>query len=161
MFGESNNVYFYPFSILKINKFTNTHTTLPSSVTVTDGKMHSVDSKDIAFQSAGRQAVRNALEKSGTALLQPMEKVKFIINENLQGEISGIVSRSDGYVLDSRLKENYQAEVEAIIPAASISEVSETLRAESKGEGQYVTQFSHYQTVPEQQVKSICEKLKP
>lgn len=130
-------------------------------VTVTDGKMHSVDSKDIAFQSAGRQAVKSALEKATTILLQPMEKVKFTIDENLQGDINGIISRSDGYVMDSTLKENHLAEVDAIIPAANIPEVSETLRAESAGEGQYTSEFSHYQSVPVVQVKEICDKLRP
>ena len=130
-------------------------------VTVTDGKMHSVDSKDIAFQSAGRQAVKNALEQAGTLLLQPMEKVKFIVDEKLQGEINGIVSRSDGYVTDSNLMDKHLAEVEAIIPAACMSEISETLRAESAGEGQYTKEFSHYQTVPDTQVKTICSKLNP
>lgn len=130
-------------------------------VTVTDGKMHSVDSKDIAFQMAGRQAVKHALDKAGTILLQPMQKVKFIINDQLQGEINGIVSRSDGYVIDSIFKECNQAEIDAIIPASAIAEVSETLRAESKGEGYYIADFSHYQKVPEPQVKTICEKLKP
>jgi len=130
-------------------------------VTVTDGKMHSVDSKDIAFQSAGRQAVKRALDQAGTILLQPMQKVKFVINDQLQGEVNGIVSRSDGYVIDSMFKENNQAEIDAIIPAAAIAEVSEVLRAESKGEGHYVAEFSHYQIVPEPQVKTICDKQKP
>ena len=130
-------------------------------VTVTDGKMHSVDSKDIAFQSAGRQAVKSALEIAGTKLLEPMEKVTFTIDESLQGDVNSIVSRSDGYIIDTVLKDNHEAEIDAIIPAACIEEVSETLRAESKGEGSYVTEFSHYQDVSDQKVKTICEKLGP
>ncbi len=122
--------------------------------------MHSVDSKDIAFQSAGKIAIREALKKAGTNLLQPMEKVTFIIDEGIQGELNGIVSRADGYVTLSNLSENHLAEVEAIIPSACISEVSDTLRAESAGEGQYSSVFSHYQTVPESQVKTICDDLK-
>eukprot|EP00957_Ditylum_brightwellii_P013218 997592-Ditylum_brightwellii.AAC.1 len=59
-------------------------------ITLVDGKMHSVDSKDIAFQSAGKLAVKAALERGGSRLLQPMDKVTFLIDENLQGEIHTI-----------------------------------------------------------------------
>lgn len=75
-------------------------------VTVTDGKMHSVDSKDIAFQSAGKQAVKAALAMGGTRLLQPMEKVKFIVKDKIQGEVNSIVSRQDGYVTISGQSES-------------------------------------------------------
>ena len=94
-------------------------------------------------------------------LLEPMEKVTFTIDESLQGDVNSIVSRSDGYIIDTLLKDNHEAEIDAIIPAACIEEVSETLRAESKGEGSYVTEFSHYQDVSDQKVKTICEKLCP
>ena len=130
-------------------------------VTLVDGKMHSVDSKDIAFQSAGRIAVKEALKKAGTIFLQPMEKVTFLIDEGLQGEINGIISRVDGYVTLSNIDKNHLAEVEAIIPSRSIAEVSETLRAESAGEGQYSSIFSHYQSVSDVQVKAIFEKMQP
>ena len=72
-------------------------------VTLTDGKMHSVDSKDIAFQSAGRQAVKAALQKGKTRLLQPMERVTFIVDERLQGEVNSIVSRQSGYVKKDKI----------------------------------------------------------
>jgi elongation factor G len=130
-------------------------------VILTDGKMHSVDSKDIAFQSAGKQAVKNALKQGGTVLLQPMEKVTFVVDEHLQGDINGTVSRSDGYVTDSSPTEKHMAKVEAILPAACIAEISETLRAESAGEGQYSSVFSHYQSVPGPQVKTIRANLQP
>lgn len=130
-------------------------------VILTDGKMHTVDSKDIAFQSAGKQAIKRALELAGTRLLQPMERVTFLVDESLQGDINGIVSRVDGYVTASHPSKNHLAEIEAIIPTACITEVSETLRAESAGEGQYVSAFSHYQSVPEPQVKTIVDKWQP
>jgi len=117
-------------------------------VTLIDGKMHSVDSKDIAFQSAGRLAVKAALEKGGTNLLQPMEEVTFQIDEALQGEISAIVARGDGYVTATNAPDSQgHLEVEAVLPSASISEVSDVLRAASGGEAQYTSSFSHYQPV--------------
>lgn len=126
-------------------------------VILTDGKMHTVDSKDIAFQMAGRHAVKAALDKGGTRLLQPMEKVTFLVDEKLQGEVNSIVSRHDGYVTIVHPSDDRSdlAEIEAILPAATIAEVSDALRAESAGEGQYTAVFSHYQPVPDNLAKDI------
>jgi elongation factor G len=126
-------------------------------VILTDGKMHSVDSKDIAFQSAGKQAVKAALDKAGTRLLQPMEKVTFLVDEKLQGEVTSIVSRQDGYVttVSPSAERSDLTEIDAILPTASIAEVSEFLRAESAGEGRFTSVFSHYQPVPDNTVKEI------
>lgn len=134
-------------------------------VTLVDGKMHSVDSKDIAFQSAGKQAVKAALERGRTRLLQPMELVTFVIDENLQGDISSIVSRHDGYVASTN-PSGTEVEVETILPTAAIEDVSTALRAASAGSGSFTSVFSHYQLVPDNEVKDIVsgstnEELKP
>mmetsp|Transcript_37017 Transcript_37017/g.45259 ORF Transcript_37017/g.45259 Transcript_37017/m.45259 type:complete len:255 (+) Transcript_37017:1467-2231(+) len=127
-------------------------------ITLTDGKMHSVDSKDIAFQSAGKLAVKNALEQAKTKLLQPMEKVTFTVHADLQGDVSAIVSRQDGYMTSTHPLENGILEMETILPTAAISQVSDYLRAASKGEGKYVSEFSHYQPVPDAVLKDIMDK---
>lgn len=125
-------------------------------VTVVDGKMHSVDSKDIAFQSAGKQAVRAALEKGRTRLLQPLQKVIFRISEQLQGEISSIVARGDGYLVSTDIADDgVHLLVEAVIPTSSIGDVSDILRAASGGEAQYTATFSHYKPVPDDLVESV------
>jgi elongation factor G len=132
-------------------------------IIVTDGKMHSVDSKDVAFQSAGKLAVKAALEKGGTRLLQPMEKVVFAIEEKLQGDINTIVTRGSGYVTSTNPSSSVndsggagtRLEVEAIIPTATIGDVSDVLRAASGGEAQYTSEFSHYSVVPESDVDAI------
>jgi len=125
-------------------------------VTLVDGKMHSVDSKDIAFQSAGKLAAKAALEKGKSRLLQPMEKVLFTINEDLQGEISAIVSRGDGYLVQTdQAEDGAHLEVEAIVPAGAIGDVSDVLRAASGGEAQFTAVFDHYKPVPDDAVADI------
>jgi elongation factor G len=127
-------------------------------VTLVDGKMHSVDSKDIAFQSAGKLAVQAALEKGKTRLLQPMEKVTFTIHESIQGEINTIVSRGDGYVTATNpSSENAHLDVDAIIPASSIGVVSDVLRAASGGEASFVSTFSHYEPVSDSKIDEIIQ----
>jgi elongation factor G len=120
--------------------------------------MHTVDSKDIAFQMAGRNAVKAALEKGKTKLLQPMDKVTFLVDEKLQGEVSSIVARHDGYVstVNPSADRPDLTEIEAILPTATIAQISDALRAESAGEGQYTSVFSHYQPVPDNAMKDVA-----
>lgn len=128
-------------------------------VILTDGKMHSVDSNDFAFTAAGKLAVKNALSKAGTSLLQPMEKVTFTAHKNLQGDITGIVSRNDGYVTGSDNIDGDDVQVEACLPSCSIPEVSNLLRAKSGGSSSFSSEFSHYQTVNDEvAIKSIVEQ---
>ena len=124
-------------------------------VTLIDGKMHSVDSKDIAFQSAGKQAVKAALNKGRTKILQPMEEVTFFIHEKLQGEVSAIVARHEGYLTSSNSGESGDLEITAILPNAAISEVSDALRAASAGEARFTSEFSHYVPVLDATVADI------
>ena len=128
-------------------------------VILTDGKMHTVDSNDFAFTAAGKLAVKNALAKAGTCLLQPMEKVTFITNKNLQGDITGIVSRNDGYVTGSDVVDENDVNVEACLPSCNLPEVSNLLRAKSGGSSSFSSSFSHYQTVnDETTIKGIVEQ---
>ena len=124
--------------------------------------MHTVDSNDFAFQSAGKLAVKNALSKAGTRLLQPMEHVTFTINDAMQGEITGIVSRNDGYVTgtgsDSADENGGLIEIDAFLPSASIPEVADLLRAKTGGAGTFTSVFDHYQAVnDENAIKSVVK----
>lgn len=128
-------------------------------VTLVDGKMHSVDSNDFAFTAAGKLAVKNALSKAGTSLLAPMEKVTFTANKNLQGDITGIVSRSDGYVTGSDTTDGDDVIVEACLPTCSIPEVSNLLRSKSGGSSTFSSSFSHYQLVnDETTIRTIVDQ---
>ena len=120
--------------------------------------MHSVDSNDFAFAAAGKLAVKNALSKSGTRILQPMERATFSIDESMQGEVSSIVSRNNGYVTGTA-GEGHSVEIEAYLPSANIPEVSTQLRAKTGGTGSFKSEFSHCQVVTDDhQVKKIVEE---
>jgi elongation factor G len=128
-------------------------------VVLTDGKMHSVDSNDFAFTSAGKLSVKAALAKAGTRLLQPMERVNFQVSEKLVGEITSIVSRNDGYVMGSESTGLDTVEIEAILPSASIPEVSDALRSKTAGSGTFNNVFTHYQAVSDEQtIKKIVDE---
>ena len=128
-------------------------------VILIDGKMHSVDSNDFASTAAGKLAVKTALAKVGTCLLQPYCKVTFIADKNLQGDITGIVSRNDGYVTGSDVADGNNVMVEACLPSANIPDVSNLLRAKSGGSSSFSSSFSHYQVVNDENlIKSIVEQ---
>ena len=128
-------------------------------VVLTDGKMHSVDSNDFAFTSAGKLSVKAALSKAGTRLLQPMEEVHFQVSEKLVGEITSIVSRNDGYVMGSESTGFDSVEIEAILPSASIPAVSDALRSKTAGSGTFNNVFAHYQAVSDEQtIKKIVDE---
>lgn len=128
-------------------------------VILTDGKMHSVDSNDFAFTSAGKLGVKAALSKAGTRLLQPMEEVNFQATERMVGEITSIVSQNDGYVMGSESTAADHVEIAAILPSASIPEVSTALRSKTAGVATFSNNFSHYQAVSEEQkIKNIVEE---
>eukprot|EP00986_Skeletonema_menzelii_P004929 scaffold1724_cov150-Skeletonema_menzelii.AAC.2 len=128
-------------------------------VVLTDGKMHSVDSNDFAFTSAGKLSVKAALSKAGTRLLQPMEEVHFQVSEKLVGEITSIVSRNDGYVMGSESSGLESVEIEAILPSASIPAVSDALRSKTAGSGTFNNVFAHYQAVSDEQtVKKVVDE---
>lgn len=123
-------------------------------ITLTDGKTHQTDSKDVAFQAAGRLAVKGALAKGGSVLLQPMDSVAFEIGEKHQGELSAIIARHGGFITDTA-PEGGMVKAAAIIPTAAMPEVSDALRAVSAGEGTYTAVLSHYQPVPDAQVAHV------
>lgn len=128
-------------------------------VILTDGKMHSVDSNDFAFTSAGKLGVKAALSKAGTRLLQPMEEVKFQATDQMVGDITSIVSQNDGYVMGSESTAADHVEIAAILPSASIPEVSNALRSKTAGVATFSNVFSNYQAVSdEQKIKNIVEE---
>ncbi|KAK1746279.1 putative ribosome-releasing factor [Skeletonema marinoi] len=128
-------------------------------VHTTDEKMHSVDSNDFAFTSAGKLSVKAALSKAGTRLLQPMEEVHFQVSEKMVGEITSIVSRIDGYVMGSESTGVDSVEIEAILPSASIPAVSDALRSKTAGSGTFNNVFAHYQAISDEQtVKQIVDE---
>ena len=97
------------------------------------------------------------MSQGKTKLLQPMESVTFRVGDALQGDVTGLVARHDGYVTTSGPCMDFvgQTEIEAVLPSSMIADVSETLRAMTSGEGSYVSEFSHYQPVPDHQLSSI------
>jgi elongation factor G len=119
------------------------------------GSYHEVDSSEIAFKMAAIFAFKEACQKAGAVLLEPMMKVEVTTPEEYMGNIIGDLSSKRGQVEEMSDRANIKV-VKAKVPLAEMFGYSTGLRSMSQGRANYVMEFSHYAEVP----KNILETLK-
>ncbi|HEY3415288.1 MAG TPA: elongation factor G, partial [Armatimonadota bacterium] len=117
-------------------------------LTLYDGQYHPVDSKDIAFQSAGRMGFHDAMEKAQPVLLEPYVDAEVTVpNEYIGDVISGLSSKR-GRVQGSDAVGGGMAVVRGQVPQAEMFQYSNELRALTQGRGSFTMTLSHYEEVP-------------
>ena len=116
-------------------------------VILNDGKYHDVDSKDIAFQIAAREAFKEAFEKARPQLIEPIVNLEVMVPGQYMGDITGHLSSHRGRIKGMDQLGDMQV-VKAAIPAAEVQNYSSELKAITGGEGFYTIEFSHYDIVP-------------
>ena len=125
-------------------------------VTLTDGKAHSVDSSDMAFQTAGALALREAAAAARTSLLEPVDEVAVLVPDDLVGTVMSDLSGRRGRVLGSEPVGEDRTLVRAEVPQMEITRYSIDLRAFSHGSASFSRKFARYEPMPE----NIAAKLK-
>jgi elongation factor G len=122
--------------------------------TIFDGKMHPVDSKDIAFQIAGREAFKEAFQNAGAVLLEPIMEIRIVVPEAMMGDIMGDLNTRRGRVqgMDT---EAGRSIVNAQVPLAEILRYGNDLRSMTGGRGIYTLKFAHYEQVPAHLAQSV------
>ena len=128
------------------------------TVTLYDGAYHDVDSSAIAFEIAGRGAMREIAQKSGIKLLEPIMKVEVVTPEDYLGDVIGDINSRRGQIQGTDSRGNAQA-VEANVPLANMFGYVNELRSFTQGRAQYTMQFSHYDEVPANVAAEVKEKL--
>src|SRR5438445_5159659 len=126
-----------------------------------DGKMHPVDSKDIAFQIAGKEAFKEAFRNARACLLEPIYTVEIKMPDDCMGNVIGDLSSRRGKILGMDSSDGLQI-VKAHVPQMELYQYSSVLRSLTAGRGIHKEEFSHYEEMPrelEQQV--IAEGKKP
>jgi elongation factor G len=121
---------------------------------VYDGKMHPVDSKDIAFQIAGREAFKEAFMAGSPVLLEPIMNVRVVVPEDNMGDVISDFTSRRGRVLGMDT-EHGRSVVTAAVPQAEMLRYSNDLRSMTGGRGVYTLTFDHYETVPGQVAQAI------
>ncbi|RJX69893.1 elongation factor G [Tsuneonella suprasediminis] len=128
------------------------------TVTLYDGAYHDVDSSAIAFEIAGRGAMREVAQKAGIKLLEPIMKVEVVTPEEYLGDVIGDINSRRGQIQGTDTRGNAQA-VEAMVPLANMFGYVNELRSFTQGRAQYSMQFSHYDEVPANVAQEVKEKL--
>ena len=128
-------------------------------VAVVDGKEHPVDSKDIAFQIAGREAFKQAVIDGSPVLLEPIYDVRVVVPEQFMGDVLGDLNTRRAQV-QGMGQERGNSIVTAQVPLAEIQRYSINLRSLTQGRGYYSIEFSHYQIVPTHLTQQIIEATK-
>ncbi len=128
------------------------------TIHVTDGAYHDVDSSTVAFEICGRGSMREAAERGGIKLLEPVMKVEVITPEDYLGDVIGDLNSRRGQIQGTDSRGNAQA-VEAFVPLANMFGYVNELRSFSQGRANYSMQFSHYEEVPAAVALEVKEKL--
>ena len=123
-----------------------------------DGASHDVDSSVLAFEIASRAAFREAMEKAGPKLLEPVMKVEIITPEEYMGDIIGDLNSRRGNVGGMDQRGNARA-IDAMVPLANMFGYINTLRSMSQGRAQYSMQFDHYEQVPQAVADEVRAKM--
>src|SRR5690606_17363828 len=126
-------------------------------IRLVDGKYHDVDSSTIAFEIAGRGAMREAAEKAGIKLLEPSMKVEVVTPEEYMGDVIGDLNSRRGMIQGTDSRGNAQV-VEAMVPLANMFGYVNELRSFTQGRAQYTMLFSHYDEVPANVAAEVKEK---
>ncbi|MFP5224208.1 MAG: elongation factor G, partial [Actinomycetota bacterium] len=115
---------------------------------VFDGKHHSVDSSDMAFQLAGGAAFREAVEKAGLVLLEPLGRVIVTIPDDAVGDIMGDLSSRRGRPEGTDAVGGGFTQITATVPMAEMQRYATDLRSMTAGRGSFSLTFSHYEEAP-------------
>jgi len=117
-------------------------------VTVYDGKYHPVDSKDIAFATAGKKAFQDAVDKARPVILEPIVKIRILAQDSAMGDLAGDLSGRRGRISGSEAKSLGRIAIDGEVPLAELEGYESRLKSMTGGEGTYTIELSHYEAVP-------------
>jgi elongation factor G len=116
-------------------------------VTLIDGRYHEVDSSALAFEICARGALREALQKGGSVLLEPIMKVEVVTVAEYTGSVIGDLNSRRGHIQGQDVRGNANV-INAMVPLANMFSYVNNLRSMSQGRATFTMQFDHYEEVP-------------
>ena len=132
-------------------------------VIIYDGKMHPVDSNEISFRLAGRNAFAEAFRNAAPKVLEPIYEVEVLVPGDLMGDVMSDINGRRGMVLGMEAEKNFQR-LKALVPLAEMSSYSTTLSSLTGGRATFTMHFKSYELVPadvqEKLVKAYAESQK-
>ena len=117
-------------------------------VSLIDGASHDVDSSAMAFEICARAAMREALQKGASVLLEPIMKVEVVTPEDYTGSVIGDLNSRRGQIQGQDMRGNANV-ITAMVPLANMFSYVNNLRSMSQGRATFTMQFDHYEQVPQ------------
>jgi elongation factor G len=129
-------------------------------VTLYDGKAHSVDSSDMAFQKAGRAALKDAAEKARVLLLEPVDELSVLVDDDYVGAVMSDLSSRRGRVLGTEPVPGGRTLVKAEVPELEITRYAIDLRSMSHGTGSFTRSYLRYEPLPANRAEKVVSAAK-
>ncbi|MFQ5412148.1 MAG: elongation factor G [Phycisphaerae bacterium] len=130
-------------------------------VSIHDGKHHPVDSKEVAFKTAGKLAFKDAVLKARPTLLEPIVDVEVTVPSENVGDITGDLAQRRGRPTGQDLLPGDLTMITAQVPLARLTDYHSRLSSMTGGKGSYSLEFSHYENVPSHEMQAVIDKYKP
>jgi len=129
-------------------------------VAVTDGKHHPVDSKEVAFRTAGKYAFKEAVMKARPVLLEPIVNMEVTVPEEKMGAITGDLAGKRGRIQGTDILPGGMAQIRAIAPLSEVMQYQSQLKSVTGGQGSFSMELSHYEPAPPQVQQQIAGQYK-
>ena len=129
-------------------------------VTLYDGKAHSVDSSDMAFQKAGRAALRDAADRAQAQLLEPVDEISVLIADDYVGAVMSDLSSRRGRVLGTEPVAGGRTLVKAEVPQLELTRYAIDLRSISQGTGSFSRTYLRYEPLPSHLADKVAAESK-
>ena len=130
-------------------------------VTVYDGKYHPVDSKEIAFVTAGKRAFMDAIAKARPQILEPIVNLDVFVPDTHMGDVTGGLSSKRARINGTDAARSGELVIKAQVPLAEVTDYQTELKSLTGGQGRYAIEFSHYEAVPAHVQKQLTDAYKP
>jgi elongation factor G len=129
-------------------------------VIVYDGKSHDVDSKEIAFVTAGRKAVIDAVLKASPIMLEPIVNIEITAPDRFVGDLTSHLSGKRGQVTGTESTGGELMAIKGMVPLSEVKDFQARLRSMTGGQGAYTMEFSHYAPVPPLTQQQLASEFK-
>ncbi len=128
-------------------------------VTVYDGKTHAVDGKEVAFVTAGRKAVVEAIRAAKPIVLEPIVNIEIIVPENAIGDLTGDLSSRRGHITGTDGRGHGLAAISGEVPLAELNDYQSRVKSLTGGQGSFTMEFARYAAVPPQVQQQMASKF--
>jgi len=129
-------------------------------VTLFDGSYHDVDSNEMAFKLASKEAFKKGVMQGRPTILEPVLNIWITVPESFTGDVMSDLNSKRAHVSGMNPGENGSTTIEATVPAAEVQRYATDLRSITQGRGAFTTEFSHYQPVPPNLAEHIMSEAK-